>query len=111
MPAPAPQLAVGALPCFNARGDLVITAATDDQFKYWRDGAQSIWQTLADLSADAATVRRYAAKSDAPLHTQLGVRDCKGEIVELDELLLCVECGWFTEGLSHHEQLVSDLGF
>ena len=66
MPAPAPQLAVGALPCFNARGDLVITAATDDQFKYWRDGAQSIWQTLADLSADAATVRRYAAKERHP---------------------------------------------
>lgn len=113
MPAPAPQLAVGALPCFNAQGDLVITAATDDQFKYWRDGAQSIWQTLADLNADAATVRRYAARSDASLHTQMGVQGCKGEIVESGDGLIrfCVECGWFTEGLSHHDQLVLDLGF
>ena len=85
MPAPVQD---GALPYFNAQGDLVITAATDDQFKYWRDGAQSIWQTLADLSADAATVRRYAAKSDAPLHTQMGVRDCKGRLWK-------AAMGWF----------------
>lgn len=107
----AAPVEVGALPCFNEQGDLVISADTDRQFKYWLDGAQTIWQTLADLNAPAATVRRYAARSDAPLHTQMGVRDCKGEIVELDGLRLCVECGWLTEGLSHHDQLVLDLGF
>ena len=114
MPAPVQD---GALPYFNAQGDLVITAATDDQFKYWRDGAQSIWQTLADRSADAATVRRYAAKSDAPLHTQMGVRDCKGEIVESGDGLVrfCVECGYWIEAPkpeeARHLELVRDLGF
>jgi hypothetical protein len=85
----AAPVEVGALPYFNEQGDLVISADTDRQFKYWLDGAQTIWQTLVDLSADAATVRRYAMRLDALV--------CHHEAVAMDGLLLCVECGHFTE--------------
>ncbi len=98
----AAPVEVGALPCFNESGDLVISADTDRQFKYWLDGAQTVWQTLVDLSADAATVRRYAMRLDALV--------CRHEAVAIDDLSLCVECGHFTEAPVANE-LERILGF
>ena len=66
------------------------------KWRWWADG-QPLAQTLADLDAPADVVKRYLGRSDAPLHTALGVQDCKGEIVTLPELAYCVGCGWYQE--------------
>lgn len=79
------------------------------KYQWWKPGSQSLAQTLAELGAGEDTIRRYLGKSDAPLHTALGVRDCKGEIVELAELRYCPECGWQEEKKA--ESLVEVLGF
>ena len=79
------------------------------KYQWWKPGGQSLAQTLADLDAPADTVRRYLGRSDAPLHTAMAVRDCKGEIVELAELRYCPECGWREEKKA--ESLVEVLGF
>ena len=78
-------------------GSLRIGFDCDPLFQWWKPEGQSLAQTLADLDAPADVVRRHLGKSDAPLHTALGVRDCKGEIVTLPELAYCVGCGWCYE--------------
>lgn len=87
-------------------GRVAIGFDCDPRWQWWLPGAQTLAQTLADLDADAATIRRYLGRSDAPLHTAMGVRDCKGGIVELPEIVYCVECSWFYE-----PTLKDELGF
>lgn len=82
-------------------GRLHIGFDCDPLFQWWKSEGQSIAQTLADLDAPADVVRRYLGKSDKPLHTALGVRDCKGKsdgcVVTVGKLEFCTECGWFYE--------------
>lgn len=87
-------------------GSLHIGFDCDPLFQWWKPEGQSLAQTLADLDAPADMVRRYLGKSDAPLHTALGVKNCEGELVTLPELAYCVGCGWY------YEQTLADyLGF
>ena len=82
------------------------------KWRWWAEG-QSLAQTLADLDAPAAVIRRYLGKSDAPLHTALGVQDCKGKdggIVAIDGIEFCTVCGWFYETPAVNE-LADYLGF
>ncbi len=114
-----PCALVGVKPYFNANGDLVIEQDTDDLFKWWKPDGQSLAQTLADLDANSKTIRRYLARSDAPLHTAMAVRDCASEIVRASDGLTeyCVECGWFVEVAPSsevemkHQELITALGF
>lgn len=79
------------------------------KYQWWKPGSQSLAQTLDKLGACEEAIRRYLGRSDAPLHTAMAVRDCKGGIVELAELRYCVECGWQEEKKA--ESLVEVLGF
>lgn len=98
-------------------GRIHFRAPTRFRYRWWKPGGQSLAQTLADLDAPADVIRRYLGKSDAPLHTALGVQDCKGEAVTLPELTYCVGCGWFYEATAvsaaeqHSQQLKMELGF
>ena len=81
-------------------GRLVIGFDCDESFQWWKPEGQSIAQTLADLDAPADVVKRYLGKSDAPLHTALGVQDCKGKdggVVAVGGIEFCTVCGWFYE--------------
>lgn len=78
-------------------GSLRIGFDCDESFHWWKPNSQTLAQTLADLDAPADVVRRYLGESPAPLHTALGVQDCKGELVTLPELAYCVGCGWYYE--------------
>ena len=90
-------------PHLTEGGDLVIGFQSHPKFHHWA-GGQTLWQTLADLSANAATVRRYALKVDVP--------HCKDELVELDGVRLCVACGHYLEAENDkHLELVKELGF
>ena len=91
-------------------GSLRIGFDCDESFQWWKPEGQPLAQTLADLDAPADVVRRYLGKSDTPLHTALGVRDCKGEIVTLPGLAYCVGCCWCYETPVVNE-LAEYLGF
>lgn len=85
----------------------------DPLFHWWKPEGQSLAQTLADLDAPADVVRRYLGKSDAPLHTALGVQDCKGKdggVVAIGSLEFCTVCGWYFETPAVNE-LADYLGF
>lgn len=98
-------------------GSLRIGFDCDPLFQWWKPEGQSLAQTLADLDAPADVIRRYLGKSDAPLHTALGVQDCKGEVVTLPELAYCVDCGWFYEMAAvsaaeqYSQKLKMEIGF
>lgn len=109
--APKPK---GKMPALLLDGSVRIGFDCDPLIQWWKPEGQSLAQTLADLDAPAATIRRYLGKSDKPLHTQMGVRDCKGAIVTLLEVDYCVECAWFYEqahAVTQHAELVEALGF
>lgn len=95
-------------------GRLHIGFDCDPLFQWWKPEGQSLAQTLADLDAPADMVRRYLGKSDAPLHTALGVQDCKGKsdgcVVTVGKLEFCTECGWYFETPVVNE-LAEYLGF
>lgn len=111
--APSPALPMPSL----HDGSLHIGFDCDPLFQWWKPEGQSLAQTLADLDAPADVIRRYLGKSDAPLHTALGVQDCKGEVVTLPELAYCVDCGRFYEMAAvsaaeqYSQKLKMELGF
>lgn len=76
------------------------------RFRYWA-GGQPLWQTLAELNAPAATVRRYCARVEQ-LHG--GLQRCAGRVVELPEVNYCVLCGWYEEAETRNE-MAEFLGF
>lgn len=94
-------------------GSLRIGFDCDESFQWWQPNSQTLAQTLADLDAPADVVRQYLGKSDAPLHTALGVQDCKGKdsgVVAVGGIEFCTVCGWFYEALVVSE-LAEYLGF
>lgn len=95
-------------------GSLRIGFDCDESFHWWKPNSQTLAQTLADLDAPADVVRRYLGKSNAPLHTAMGVQDCRGKgegcVVTVGELEFCTECGWFYETSAVNE-LAEYLGF
>ena len=105
------------MPRLSPDGSLHIGFDCDPLFQWWKPEGQSLAQTLADLDAPADVIRRYLGKSDAPLHTALGVQDCKGEVVTLPELAYCVDCGRFYEMAAvsaaeqYSQKLKMELGF
>ena len=105
------------MPRLSPDGSLHIGFDCDPLFQWWKPEGQSLAQALADLDAPADVIRRYLGKSDAPLHTALGVQDCKGEVVTLPELAYCVDCGWFYEMAAvsaaeqYSQKLKMELGF
>ena len=105
------------MPRLSPDGSLHIGFDCDPLFQWWKPEGQSLAQTLADLDAPADVIRRYLGKSDAPLHSALGVQDCKGEVVTLPELAYCVDCGRFYEMAAvsaaeqHSQKLKMELGF
>ena len=52
-------------PYINDSGDLVIPHDAPAQYKWW-DGGQPIIETLAELGANEATLRRYRHQEKAP---------------------------------------------
>ena len=94
-------------------GSLHIGFDCDESFQWWKPGSQSLAQTLADLDAPADVVKRYLGKSDAPLHTALGVQDCKGKdggVVAVGGIEFCTVCSWYFETPVVNE-LAEYLGF
>jgi len=83
------------LPSLREDGSIRIPQGADYRYQYWRAGSQTLWQTLAELNAPAATIRRYCARVER-LH--VGFQQCTGRVVELPELRYCVSCGWYEEG-------------
>ena len=101
-------------------GSLHIGFDCDPLFQWWKPEGQSLAQTLADLDAPADVIRRYLGKSDAPLHTALGVQDCKGKnggMVTIGGLEFCTECEWYfeapvvNEAGQYSQKLKMELGF
>lgn len=95
------------LPLLREDGSLRIPQGADRRYQHWREGAQPLWQTLAELNAPAATVRRYCARVER-LHG--GLQRCTGRVVELPEVNYCVLCGWYEEAETRNE-LQEYLGF
>jgi len=46
-------------PYIDARGDLIIPFDSEEKYHWWKEGGQSIRETLKELKAPEEVVRRY----------------------------------------------------
>lgn len=53
------------MPYLDEQGDLVIPFDAPPKYCYWREGGQSIWQTLAELNAPPAVLRKYERQTES----------------------------------------------
>ncbi len=80
------------LPELRADGSLQIPFTCATRYHHWREDGQSLWTTLAELSAPLASWQRYGYEA-ADLLTDDHAARCKGAVNEGENFVYCPDCG------------------
>lgn len=84
-------------PYLTEEGELRIPLNTLPRFRWWQEGGQSVWTTLAELGAPLGTWRRHAVNRGDFLFSAIHCEWCKGDVLAGDGFAFCVECGGYAE--------------
>lgn len=89
------EIVRGCKPSLRDDFSVHIPFCSEPKYQWWRSG-QSLYVTLAELSAPLETWRLYSQPREDLLTPAHAVR-CKGNVENREQFAYCVECGFYAE--------------